>query len=303
MTDTIDRCPECSGCLTTSKGNIVCSDCGLIIDSCVIVDEMTYEMSLDHTPLWSDKQASKIRTQKWIQSNQEWYKIAHRIHVRFKKQCKTGYHHCCKCGLQVLNTAQENHVCNFNSTRNAGNWHKVARELLLSGKTVEEVSNQLGQKIKAVQAVLYDKKNNLPRGVGSGYTKCKNCGATISSLHGKKTHVCGIPEDEKHVAKIDDSILCYLSYLGDCGGKYKKRLAISGKSIAEELKIKYFNHKRYPDSILSQLNDPRRFIVCCARHAEKIKILRAHHKWNFDKIIEIIEETTMHSHHSYAMHS
>jgi len=195
------------------------------------------------------------------------------------------------CGLPVSNLYPENHVCNFQSIRN-GEWHKEVLELFKAGKTPQQISEKIEKNLKSVQSVIYT-QNHLSMGIGTGNSMCRKCGAIISSAHHeKKFHECGVPKEERYKPIINASIPCYFIKLDCCSGKCKKRVSISGRSIAQELHIKYSHNFRYSNSIIAQLNDPKRFIVCCSHHAEIIKTLREHHKrLKFNDIIELINNS------------
>lgn len=286
---TTRHCPECSGIIVSTKDSEVCSRCGLIVETRIVFDDGAYKNILDHAPLWTDKQAIEMYMQKYRNDNREWCRLQQRINERFSKKAPHGYRHCERCGLFVSIFNPEKHVCTLESITRRNLYDKTC-QLYRSGKTISEISTELHYKERTTKWILV--KNGLIEKIGTGNTRCKKCGAIVSSAHGKDFHVCGSHEHEKKRRPyIDDKIPCFLHDLGSCGGMFKMRVSISGKSIAQELKIPFYSNAYiYSEDIISQLNDPTRFVICCASHANQIRALRIKHRMKFDRIIEMIKK-------------
>ena len=273
------------------KGETVCSRCGLVIETNMFNEEMLFDDRFDHAPSRFDK----VKTMMWKQAHAHDYHLQQLIENRFGKKYPKGFHHCLECGLRVSNLYPEKHVCTFESTKDK-EWKKIAVEMFKSVKSVEEIAIELRKKKATVEHML--KQEGLLQLTGFGRTVCKKCGAiipvrwTIHRGHNSKKsplHTCG-KDDMISKPTIDQNEPCYLSELGNCGGKCKKRIALSGKTISQELGIKYSNGNRYNQETISKLNDHSRFIVLCSRHAEKIKTIRMKHEdLSVDETIERIK--------------
>jgi hypothetical protein len=284
------NCPECSGDVIHDKGSLVCSKCGLVIECHVVSNEMCYGLTLDHAPLKHDLNASKIFTFEYHVRNRDYLRLQHRINQRFRKKVRPGYYHCPRCGLPVSKlNGDKKHFCTFEPFRKRAPLDEICI-MYRSGKNIFEIASTFKINERTVKYMLV--KNGLIERIGTGNTRCKKCGAIMSSGHGKDFHVCGSQEHEKkRHPVIDDKIPCFFHDLGSCGGKFKTRVVISGKHIAQELGISYYtNAYRYSEDIISQLNDQTRFVVCCIVHANIIRSIRGKNKsLSFQEIIEKIK--------------